>query len=201
MTRQLRHGGIVADHPGQLADLTRISDGRPDSPTPFVENQRYMPMHDGTPAEAVPVGEVVASDYDIEPLNSPRNLERMRLREAGRVRGEAPAPTFEEEDEADEPVGMPVGNFVHMDDGVANLDGQLVPLNDIEVARIQGIVVRAYQRKLGEELKRVKESYAMQTRKRPKKLAVSKRRRTRKNNVQQTLEGASGLSAPETSED
>jgi hypothetical protein len=110
-------------------------------------------------------------------------MARMALRDAPGLRSNEPARgvPVPAPDEEDVPL---VGNFVHLDDAFAHLDGQIVPLSDIEVARIQGIIVHAYQRKLSEELKRVKSAYTMHGVQR-KRNKVQKSRRPRRQTMRE----------------
>lgn len=181
--RQIKRGAIEAEHPSQIADIARQMSGFEASEHPYTGPKtgvdQYLPTHDGEPAASVPIPGITAADFGVAAINSPQNIGQFQLRSIGREVGPlVDHPAVPDDDEQDESRGQPaIGeNYVALDGALAYLDGQMIPLSDTDVARIQGIIIRALDLKLREDLKRVRETYKLHTSK-PKRKAVPKARR------------------------
>jgi hypothetical protein len=167
--------------------------GLPASGVPYYQHANYVDEN-GQPLVSIPDPGPQAGDYEVPALNSPQGMARMRLREMG---GRAPSSRAlglpDPEDTPELPTAFPptanpitgepasVGNIVHLDDAFAHLDGQFIPLDDMDLSRIGGIVVRALERKMKLDYRRLKDAY-MQPLSRKQK-AMHKPRKARRKAV------------------
>lgn len=197
---ELKRGVIEVQHPGQIADVARQLSGTGPSTVPFYEHANYID-DDGNPLTSIPDPGPQPGDYDVPAINSPQSMERFMLRSTatfGGKRGsrdaeEAVQPTSERDISLTGP--EVVGNLVHLDDGFAHLDGQFIPLNTLDLARIGAIVIKALDRKMKEDFARLKNAYTVQSRSRKRATMQPKRRARRK-----TVPTAPPVAPPEPTE-
>jgi hypothetical protein len=183
---ELKRNVIDVQHPGQIADVARQLSGTGPSTVPFYEQANYVD-DDGNPLTSIPDPGPQPGDFDTPAINSPRNMEQFMARSAAAFGGrrgsrdtqealqstpEQTVPTLQPEGDA--------GNLVHLDDGFAHLDGQFVPLNELDLARIGTIVIKALDRKMKEDFARLKDAYSVQSRSRKRAALQPKRRARRK---------------------